>query len=85
MPCRRCAAIARLLAPQGCAVFLFERHPVVVAARTAGQEWHACRCSIRKKALWNQVKPERALGCVVLCPATSSRRRDLQRGPTLRW
>jgi len=61
------AAIARLLAPRGCAVFLLNgipwwwRHGLPGASGTLP-------LLDPDGALWREVKPERALGCVVHCP-----------------
>ncbi len=60
-------AIARLLAPQGCAVFLLNgipwwwRHRLDGAAATLP-------LLDPNGALWSEVKPERVLGCVVHSP-----------------
>jgi 2-dehydropantoate 2-reductase len=61
------AGIARLLAPQGCAIFLLNgiqwwwRHGLPGNSGTLP-------LLDPDGGLWNQVKPERALGCVVYCP-----------------
>ena len=62
------AAIARLLAPQGCAVFLLNgipwwwRHGLPGAGGTLP-------LLDPEGGLWNQVQPGRVLGCVVYCPS----------------
>jgi 2-dehydropantoate 2-reductase len=61
------AAIARLLAPQGCAVFLLNGIPWWWRHGLPGNSGTLPLLD-PEGALWNQVKPERALGCVVLCP-----------------
>jgi len=61
------AAIARLLAPQGCAVFLLNGIPWWWQHGLPGKSGTLPLLD-PQGALWNQVKPERALGCVVLCP-----------------
>jgi 2-dehydropantoate 2-reductase len=61
------AAIGKLLAPNGCAVFLnngipwWWRHGLPGAGGTLP-------LLDPDGALWNHVKPERTLGCVVYCP-----------------
>ena len=61
------AAIARLLAPQGCAVFLLNGIPWWWPHGLPGTSGTLPLLDPHG-ALQNQVKPERALGCVVLCP-----------------
>jgi len=61
------AAIAHLLAPQGCAVFLLNGIPWWWQHGLPGKNGTLPLLD-PQEALWNQVKPERALGCVVLCP-----------------
>ena len=60
-------AIARLIAPHGCAIFLLNgiqwwwRHGLPGASGTLP-------LLDPDGALWTEVRPERALGCVVHCP-----------------
>jgi len=61
------AAIARLLAPQGCAVFLLNGIPWWWQHGLPGKSG-ALPLLDPQGTLRDLVKPERALGCVVLCP-----------------
>jgi len=61
------AAIARLLAPQGCAVFLLNGIPWWWRHGLAGAGGPLPLLD-PDAALWTRVKPERALGCVVHSP-----------------
>jgi 2-dehydropantoate 2-reductase len=61
------AAIARLLAPQGCAVFLVNGIPWWWRHGLPGNSGPLPLLD-PGGALWTHIKPERALGCVVHCP-----------------
>ena len=61
------AAIARLIAPGGCAVFLLNGIPWWWRHGLPGASG-ALPLLDPDSALWTQVKPERALGCMVLGP-----------------
>jgi 2-dehydropantoate 2-reductase len=61
------AAIARLLAPQGCAVFLVNGIPWWWRHGLSGRSGPLPLLD-PGGALWTHIKPERALGCVVHCP-----------------
>ncbi len=61
------AAIARLLAPQGCAVFLLNGIPWWWKHGIPGAGGPLPLLD-PDGGLWSHVKPERALGCVVYCP-----------------
>jgi 2-dehydropantoate 2-reductase len=61
------APIARLLAPQGCAVFLLNGIPWWWQHGLPGKSG-ALPLLDPEGVLWNKVRPERTLGCVVLCP-----------------
>ncbi len=61
------AAIGKLLAPNGCAVFMINGIPWWWRHGRAGESGTLPLLD-PAGALWNQVKPERAIGCVVHMP-----------------
>lgn len=61
------AAVGRLLAPNGCAVFMINGIPWWWRHGRAGESGTLPLLD-PENALWNHVKPERTLGCVVHMP-----------------
>ena len=61
------AAVGKLLAPNGCAVFMINGIPWWWRHGLKGQTGTLPLLD-PESALWNQVKPERSLGCVVHMP-----------------